>query len=110
MKEKSKLQIVRAASWALQRHVSNPSNLSSYQVNNLRNQIKLYSTNYPNYSLPPTNTASIKIRKKKTQTRGHHHLKTDERLMDSKGVVRDLLGRMELAKKIVIKIILEKGN
>ena len=91
MKEESRLGIVQAASWALQRHVSNPSNLSPYQINNLCNRIELYSTNRPNYSLHPINKVTIKIRKKETQTRGPHPLRTDGRHVDSKGVVKELL-------------------
>ena len=109
MKEESKAGIVRAATWALRRHMSNTSNLSKHQVRNLQNRIKLYSTNDPHYSLRSNIKAKVKSNKKEKQTRVFRPLQINQEPLDDKGAVRDMLARLlELTYEMIFRFRLEK--
>ena len=109
MKEESKKGIVKAATWALQRHMSNSSNLSKHQVKNLQNRIRLYSTNTPHYSLRSNIKVTVKSNKKEKQTRVPRPLQLDEELLDDKGAVRDMLARlMETTSEVIFRFRLQK--
>ena len=86
-----------------------PSNLTQYQIKNLQNRIKLYSTNNPHYSLRSNIEVTVKSNKKEKQTRVPRPLQLDEEMLDDKGAVRDILARLlESTSEIISRFRLEK--
>ena len=98
MKEESKIAIVRAARWAIKRHLDHGT-LSQYQICNLKKIIQLYSTRAIKSTVHMFNVSS----KKSTQTRGTHPPRL-EYMSDNSDAKTTVLKVVGLTKQITIKV------